>query len=174
MSDQAKSVDDLLELLADDRYSGVAAKDLRSLLRAALGGSAWLSIFDGSTAQSFSGTTGEMMTGWGAGGSSLAMVADVDGNRLVARIAGKFRGGFACSMEGTGLPLTQFRVRVNGVEQGFGFNRKLGSTDVGAGGFMIPELNLNVGDEVAVYLEVDNSSDTITPVDAQFYMVLSG
>ncbi len=172
MADTAMSVANLLSNFASNGTHQIHADQLRNFVVTAMGVRGSLSVLDGSTQQD-DPDTGAKITGWTTAKSN-GITANSSTNDLTILVAGKYKGGFSCSFQGTNGSIVAFRVRVGGVEDIYGCTRRLSSTDTGDCNFDIPELDLDVDDVVTVYVKCDGSSDDFIPVDAQFWLELCG
>lgn len=177
MVDTARSVSSLQSILGDNTTGDISPQDLRDFLVTSLGVYGSISAFDASTAQGSLGTTPVKLTGFTTNGKSKGVTPDHTNDQLTITVAGDYCVEFQCSFSGTSSAEAQFRLRVDGVEQSFGCNRKLGTGgDVGSCFFVAPDITLANTDVLTIYVETDSGAgtDSITVVDAQFSARLIG
>ena len=155
MVDTVRTLAEILALNADNATGDISPQDRRDSIVSMFGVYGGIHLADGATPQAGITTTPEKFTGFALNGISSDMTVDHTADSITVGTDGVYFISFEISWSGTGNTTFQFHVRVDGVEQPFGDERRLGAGgDVGSVSFLAP-LILSAAEVITIYVETD-------------------
>ena len=168
MADTRRTRASILALFADNITGDISPQDLRDFVVTALGGYASIKTVEGSTAQTGIGTTPVKLTTWDTNGDANGLTPDQENGEITIDIDGVYFVNCNISFSGTSNVTFQLHLNVDDVERDEGLHRKISTGgDVGSAGFS-SIVSLSANEVLSVYIDGDGTSDSVTPVDAQF------